>query len=393
MARMLVGIKVLDLTRLLPGPFCTQLLADLGAEVIKVEAPGEGDGSRHLRTAVRGYGSTFLMLNRNKKSLSLNLKSKAGVEIFRRLVGKSDVVIESFRPGVVGRLGISYSALKRDNPKLIYCSLTGFGQDGPYAQRAGHDINYLSIAGLASLTGPRGGAPVPPALQVADIAAGSLMAAFAIMVALYHRENTGRGQFIDVAMLDGLMAVGQTLFGEYFSTGQLPGPGSMRLSGGYPVYGVYETKDKKYFSLGALEAKFWETLCQKVGRNDLVALSNFANEKERKHLENELKALFKTRTREEWTALLADEDACGTPVLSVEEAMNDPHLKHRGMLAEAPHPNEGTIPQIAFPIRFSDGQPVPMGPAPRLGQHTDQVLLSAGYTRPEIEKLRKDKVI
>lgn len=393
MARMLVGIKVLDLSRLLPGPFCTQLLADLGAEVIKVEAPGEGDGSRHQRTAIRGYGSSFLMLNRGKKSIALNLKSKAGVEIFRRLAGKADLIVESFRPGVVDRLGIGYNALKRDNRKLIYCSLTGFGQDGPYAQRPGHDINYLSYSGLAGLTGPRGGAPLPPGLQVADIAAGALFAAFALMTALYHRERTGRGQYIDVAMLDGLFAVGQSVFGEYFSTGQLPGPGAMRLAGGYPVYGIYETKDKKYFALGALEEKFFFTFCERAGREDLKKLHRFSTDKERDKLEKELKALFKQKTRDEWTELVAALDTCGSPVLDFEEAMNDPQVRHRRLFFSGLHPQDGELPQVAFPVKFSDAEPIPPSAAPRLGQHTEEVLMSVGYNRAEIERFKKDKVI
>jgi crotonobetainyl-CoA:carnitine CoA-transferase CaiB-like acyl-CoA transferase len=392
MAQVLVGTRVLDLTRLLPGPFCTQMLADLGAEVIKVEAPGEGDYSRTLYTAIRGYGSTFLMLNRNKKSITLNLKKQAGAEVFRRLAGSADVVIESFRPGVVDRLGIGYKSLKRDNRKLIYCSLTGFGQDGPYAQRAGHDINYLSYSGIGSLTGPKGGPPVPLGIQAADIAGGALTAAFAVMTALYHREQTGRGQFIDVAMLDGLLAVGQTLVGEFLSTGRAPGPGTMRLTGGYPVYGIYETKDGKHFAIGALEAKFWEIFCKKAGRPDLILLHQAARDKESEKLEKELKALFKQKTRAEWSALLEGEDACASPVLTMDEVMKDPHLKHRGMFVTGPHPEEGEVTQVAFPVKFSDITPEPPGPAPQLGQHTEEILLSVGYTKKEIEGFKKDGV-
>jgi len=303
------------------------------------------------------------------------------------------VVVEGFRPGVVDRLGIGYNSLKRDNRKLIYLSLTGYGQDGPYAQRPGHDVNYLSFAGLASLTGHRGGTPVSPGVQAADVAGGALMAAFAVMVGLYHRERTGRGQYIDVAMMDGLLAMGQTLFGEYFSTGTLPGPGTMRLSGGYPCYGIYETSDKKYFALGALEEKFYETFCRKAGRPDLIAGHNFKNETERAKLEKELRALFKQRTREEWTQLLADEDVCGSPVLTLAEALADPQAAHRKMFMEGPHPEGGTVPQVAFPIKFSDAEQIPPGAAPRLGQHTEEVLLAVGYTRNEIERFKKEGVV
>jgi crotonobetainyl-CoA:carnitine CoA-transferase CaiB-like acyl-CoA transferase len=395
MSRMLVGIKVLDLSRLLPGPYCTQMLADLGAEVIKVERPGEGDPARNLRTRINGHGSTFVMTNRNKKSMTLNLKTREGAEIFRRLAGNADVIVESFRPGVVDRLGISYQALRRDNRKLIYLSLTGYGQDGPYAQRAGHDINYVAAAGLAALTGPRGGVPVPMGLQVADIAGGALLGAFAIMSALYHREHTGRGQYIDVAMLDGVLSVAQSLFGEYLATDKDPAPGSMRLSGGYPPYGVYETKDKQYFSLAALEPQFWETFCKKAGREDLIALHDSGWDIDRDKLEAELRQLFKSKTRDEWSALLADEDTCAAPVLTMAELINHPQLKHRGMIISGPHPDpdQPPIPQIAFPIKFSEVEAIPAGPSPRLGQHSTEILKSVGYSKIEISEFKKKGVI
>lgn len=390
---MLDGIRVLDLTRLLPGPFCTQLLADLGAEVIKVEAPGEGDYARAHRTSINGYGSTFLMLNRNKKSITLNLKAKPGIQIFRRLAGNADLVVEGFRPGVVDRLGISYKALKRDNPKLLYCSLSGYGQDGPYAGLAGHDINYMSYAGLTSLTGERDGKPMPLGIQAADVAAGGIMAAFGIMAAVFHRERTGRGQYIDVSMLDGLLSVGQTLFGEYMATGKVPGPATMRLNGGYPVYGIYETKDGKFFSLGALEEKFWIVFCEKAGREDLKKFHDSGWDKDRDRLEDELKKLFKTRSRDEWTELVAGEDACGSPVLGIDEALENEQARHRGMFIEVPHPEKGKVTQVAFPIKFSDAKTETPKAAPRLGQHTQEILRSVGYTKQEIEEFGEQGVV
>lgn len=393
MANMLVGVRVLDLSRLLPGPFCTQLLADLGAEVIKVEMPGEGDYSRSLRTRIEDYGTSFLMLNRGKKSMTLNLKAKLGPEVFRRLAGRSDVVVEGFRPGVVDRLGIGYQRLKRDNPKLIYLALTGYGQSGPYVDRPGHDVNYISYAGLGGLTGPRGGTPVPPGMQTGDIAGGALMAAFAIMGALYMRERTGRGQYIDVAMLDGLLCMGQTLFGEYLSTGKSPGPAQMRLSGGYPVYGIYETKDKKYVAIGALEKKFWDTFCKKAGRPELKEMHYSGWDKERNKLEKELKALFKTKTRDEWDRLLSEEDTCCSPVLGLDEIQDDPQVKARNMIVEGPHPEGKPFPQVAFPIKFSEAEPMPLRAAPRLGEHTDEMLANAGYSKREIKELKKQGVV
>ena len=393
MAQMLVGIKVVDLSRLLPGPFCTQLLADLGAEVIKVEVPGEGDPSRGLRTAINGYGSTFLMLNRSKKSITLNLKAKEGVEVFRRLAGRADVVVESFRPGVMERLGIDYQRIKRDNRKLIYCSLTGWGQSGPYARRPGHDINYLAVAGLAGITGARGGKPVPPGVQVADIAGGSLMAAFGIMAALYHRERTGRGQYLDVAMLDGLIAVGQTLLGEHLAGANPAGPGTMRLNGGYPVYGIYETKDKKHLTLGNLEKKFFDAFCNKAGRPDLKEFHYSGFDKNRDRLEKELTKLVKTRTRDEWVELLSDADTCAAPALELGEMMEDPQVRHRKLIVTGPHPEGGELQQAGFPIKFSEAEPEPPRTAPKLGEHTEEVLLAVGYTKKELELFREKGVI
>jgi crotonobetainyl-CoA:carnitine CoA-transferase CaiB-like acyl-CoA transferase len=388
-----MGVRVLDLTRLLPGPFSTQLLCDLGAEVIKIERPGEGDGARSLFINIGGYGASFLMLNRGKKSLTLDLKNKFGAEVFRRLAGSADVIVESFRPGVMDRLGLSYNHLRRDNRKLIYCSLTGYGQEGPYAQRAGHDLNYLCYAGLAATTGPRGGAPVPPGIQAGDVAAGAMMAALGVMAALFNREHTGRGQYIDVAMMDGLMAVGQTLFGEYFATGNVPGPATMRLSGGYPVYAIYETKDGGQFALCALEKKFWDVFCDKVGREDLKEMHGPGWDEKRDELETELKKIFKNKTRDQWTELLVDEDTCGTPVLGMDEVIDDPQVKHRKMIFECPHPEEGTVRQVAFPVKFSDIEPADPKPAPRLGQHTDEILMAIGYSRKEIRELHKEGVV
>jgi len=393
MANILVGTRILDLTRYLPGPFCTQMLSDLGAEVIKIESPGQGDPTRAGENRFRDFGSTFLMLNRNKKSVTLNLKSREGIEVFRRMAGNSDVVVESFRAGTAGRLGIGYDKLRKDNRKLIYCSLTGYGQDGPYAERSGHDLNFLACSGLASLTGAAGGPPVPPAVQVGDIAGGAIMAAFGIMAALYSREKTGRGQYLDVSMLDGLLAVGQNLLGEALASGRPPGPGAMRLNGGYPPYRIYETKDGKYFALAALEEKFWNNFCEAVGRDDLKSMHQPETEKQRRKLEQELEKLFKSRTRDEWTSLLVDAEACATPVLEVDEVSEDPHVAGRMMIVKGPHPDEGDVPQVSFPLRFSEAAHQKPGPAPHLGEHTDEVMASLGYSKEEVRLLREKGII
>jgi crotonobetainyl-CoA:carnitine CoA-transferase CaiB-like acyl-CoA transferase len=393
MAQMLVGVKVLDLSWLLPGPFCTQMLADLGADVLKIERPGDGDPARHVRTKFGEHGSTFIMINRNKRSMTLNLKSREGSEIFRRLAGAADVIIEAFRPGVAERLGISYQNLRRDNRKLIYCSLTGWGQDGPYANLPGHDLNFLAHSGLASVTGHRGGQALPMGIQVGDIAGGALMAAFAIMSALYHRQNTGRGQYIDVAMIDGLMSVAQNLYGEFFSSGVSPDVGTLRLSGGFPGYMIYETKDKKNFVIATLEEKFWRNFCNLTDRPDLVDLHKSGWDLDRDKMDKELREIFKTKTRDEWTSLLSSEETCCSPVLQFDEVGQDPHVKYRKMFIEGPHPDGGTTPQVAFPIKFSDVEPIKPGPAPRLGEHTDEALMSAGYTREEIREFKEKGIV
>ncbi|MFO8058568.1 MAG: CaiB/BaiF CoA-transferase family protein, partial [bacterium] len=315
------------------------------------------------------------------------------VQVFRRMVGTADVVVESFRAGTASRLDIGYDKLKKDNRKLIYCSLTGYGQDGPYSARAGHDLNFLALSGLASLTGPEGGPPVPPGVQVGDIAGGAIMAAFGIMSALYSRERTGRGQYLDVSMLDGLLSVGQNLIGEAAASGNPPGPGSMRLNGGYPPYNIYETRDGKYFALAALEEKFWNNFCEKVEREDLKPLHHPETEEQRVNLEKELEELFKSRTRDEWTSLLADGEACASPVLDVDEVPHDPHVAGREMIVEGPHPREGKVPQVAFPLKFSEAVPREPGPAPELGEHTDEILTSIGYNKDEIRIFREKGVI
>lgn len=394
MATALDGIRVLDLSRLLPGPYASLLLADLGAEVIKVEEPGLGDYARwnppHYGNT--GVGSTYIMLNRNKKSLALNLKSERGKEIFRRLVRHSDVVLESFRPGVMDRLGVGYAALKLLNPRLIYCAITGYGQDGPYKDHVGHDINYMGYAGALGITGERGRGPLMPGVQVADIGGGSLMAAFAILAALIHRERSGKGQFLDVSMTDGVVSWLAIHFGPYFATGRVPQRGEERLNGGWVCYGIYGCKDGKYVTIGALEPKFWANFCKVIGREDLVE-HQYATGAKRDEVEGELRALFKTKTQGQWLELLQSVDICAGPVNSLADAVENPQLRHRELFQNLEHPRHGPIRQVGFPVKFSATPARMESPPPDLGEHTDEVLSRLGYSGEEIAGFRKDGVV
>jgi crotonobetainyl-CoA:carnitine CoA-transferase CaiB-like acyl-CoA transferase len=385
---------MLDLSRLLPGPYCSLLFADLGAEVIKVEEPGLGDYGRLTRPhwGDSGVGAYFLLLNRNKKSLSLNLKTEGGKTAFRRLVETADVLLESFRPGVMDRLGLGWTALERINPRLVYCALTGYGQDGPYRDLVGHDINYMGYAGALSVTGPRGGPPLMPGVQVADLGGGALPAAFAIAAALFQRRESGRGQLVDAAMTDGVVSWLAPYFGPFFATGQLPARGEERLNGGWVCYQVFETADGRHVTLGALEPKFWANFCRLVGREDLVPLQ-YAEGEARDRAEAELRALFRTRPRDEWLRLLHSEDVCAGPVLTLDEVARDPQLVHRGLFGEVRHPTLGPIPQVGSPVKLS-ASPARMETAPPdLGAHTDEILGGLGYDADAIAALRREGAI
>jgi len=392
MMDVLQGVKILDLARLLPGNFCTLLLADYGADVLKIEDTDRGDYGRWSSPLVRTQSAYFLGLNRNKRSMKLNLKTEKGRAIFMQLAERNDVILEGFRPGVVSRLGIGYDAVRKVNPGIIYCSLSGFGQDGPYRNKVGHDINYIGIGGILGITGQRDGAPTIPAIQIADIGGGGMMAALGILMSLVHQRKTGRGQYIDISMLDGVVSWLSMFASRYFVDGEIPRRGEMMLNGQFPCYRVYRTKDDKHITIGALEAKFWEDLCHALEREDLIP-RQYATGPQGDEAISQLEEIFLTRTRDEWVNFLENFEICHGPVNDFQETFSDPQVVHRGMVLEVDHPTEGKIKQVGFPIKFSENPGRIRLPTPGYGEHTREVLESLGYTQVDIDSLEKSGVI
>jgi crotonobetainyl-CoA:carnitine CoA-transferase CaiB-like acyl-CoA transferase len=389
--RPLDGITVLDLTRLLPGAVATMMLGDFGAEIIKIEEPGIGDPARHSRAGIKQPGAYFLATNRNKRSVTINLKHERGREVFLKLVEKADALVEGFRPGVMDRLGVGYETLKALNPRLIYCAITGYGQDGPYRLRAGHDANYLSVAGLLAVNGPKGGAPTLSGVQLADLAGGSLHAVIGVLLALQARARTGKGQFVDVSMTDGSLAMMYVPFASFLANGAQPQRGNEGLSGRYACYQIYETKDGRYLSLGALEHKFWENACRVLGREDFIG--KCFNDGAQEEMIVAFREIFKTRTAAEWLAAFENVDTCVALVNDIAEMIEDPQIKHRGLIAEVEHPTEGRLKQIAPTVKLSATPGEISLPPPRLGEHTREILKSLDYDDETIESLAREGVV
>jgi crotonobetainyl-CoA:carnitine CoA-transferase CaiB-like acyl-CoA transferase len=386
----LQGIRVLDMTWAGPGPFCSTLLGDIGAEIIKIHEPHpERRGGPILYTFPDS--STFPGL-RNCRTMGLNLKAKDGHSIFHELAKTVDVLIESFRPGVVKRLGIDYDTIKKVNPAIVYASLTGYGQDGPYRDLVGHDINYISIGGLLGITGTAGGAPVIPGIPIADFAAGGLSAAFAITAALMARERVGRGQFVDVSLTDAVVGLLSIWINPYLVWGIVSQRGETWLNGHWPWYNVYETKDGKHISVGALEPWFYANLCQLLGREDFIEHQYTEGEK-RDEIVRYFKQTFLTKTRDEWVEILRKQDTCVAPVYSIDELVSDPQLIARGMIAEMPHPIFGHVKQVGSMLKLADSPFQVRNWATRFGQHTEEILLGLGYDAARIDALRQAGVI
>jgi alpha-methylacyl-CoA racemase len=392
---LLAGIRVLDLSRLLPGPFCSLYLAQMGAEVIKLEEPDGGDYAR-------GMGELFAQVNRGKKSVTLDLRHEEDHEAFLKLVDSADVVLESFRPGVMDKLGCGYEALRARNPKLVYAALTGYGQTGPYRDWAGHDMNYLALAGVLDQIGVAGGPPAQSNLQIADLAGGALTCALGILAAVIGARSSGQGTMVDVSMMDGSMAMMPIALAALRQDGKLPKRGAGLLTGLLPNYRVYRCRDGKYLAVGALEPKFFMRLLNVLGdklppplkkllpgarpgsgaaggktrsgnKDPFGKLDRLLGDPRRARLVTApirlaLAGLFRTRTRDQWAALLADQDCCVTPVLALDEVLDNEHVRARGMVED-----DHGKPALALPIRFDEPLPA-CAPAPALGEHTAEVL-------------------
>lgn len=401
----LEGIKILDLAHLPPGALCTMILGDLGADVIKIEAPAGADGrgagvNASLSGVERDKQAAFDALNRNKRSIGLNLRSENGCQIFYRLAQTTDVIVEGFRPGVVKRLGVDYEAIKTINPRVIYCSLSGYGQDGPYSSLPGHDVNYISIAGALGLLGTSDGPPIVPLNLLADFAGASLHGVIGILSALVARDKTGVGQYVDIAYTDGVMSLLTWFISNYFSSGAMFKKGETWLHGAYPYYGVYEAKDGKYVSLGCVEPWFWENLCRALGKEEYipyhVSPEHFLHKPEGEKWEeisSSLKQVFLTKTRDEWFEFLTQKDVPVGKVYTLDEVFRDPQVLHRQMVVEIEHPTLGKVKQAGIAIKLSETPGKIRRLSPLFGEHTEEILMGLGYTQTQISELHQAKVI
>jgi crotonobetainyl-CoA:carnitine CoA-transferase CaiB-like acyl-CoA transferase len=384
------GLHVLDLSRLLPGPLCTMILGDLGADVVKIEQPGIGDYARFAPPLIGDTGSAFLMLNRNKRSITLNLRNTEAKGILHKLATRADVFVESYQPGVAERLGVGYPAISEVNERIIYCSISGFGQTGPYRDLVGHDLNYLSYSGAIGATGLKGGPPVIPAIQISDIQS-AIYAAVAITAALYRREKTGEGEFIDVSLMDTAVAAMIMPLSYHFAGASIE-RGGWFLSGGAPFYNVYETKDRKFISIGSLEPKFWVELCKALGveeyQDQQIASAEISQE-----IKADLAEKFRGKKRDEWVKILNEREVPCGPVYDVSEVPADPQVKARQMIFEMETEAFGKLNQLATPIRISHNPLIIRSAPPKLGQHTFEILRELGYSTSEVERLKTEGAI
>ncbi|GAB7011214.1 CaiB/BaiF CoA-transferase family protein [Halorubrum trueperi] len=378
---------IVDLTRLLPGPYATQLLSDLGAEVIKIEPPKTGDYARTIGQIDESIDSpTFLMLNRNKKSVVLDLKTDRGTAVFQRLIESADAVVEQFRPGVVDELGIGYEDVRRVNPDIVYCSITGYGQESPYEDRPGHDLNYIGVGGLLDMTRGDDGEVVIPGFPIADLTSG-MFAAMSILAALVQREQSGRGEYIDISMADAIVSLATSMLGGPLMTGENPTGSQIMITGTYPCYGIYTSKDGVEFTLAAIEPKFWHEFCAAVERPDLRENHLSEDDEIREEVRDEVAAEFASRTRAELVEAFEQHDVPFGIVNSLVDVPADPHVQARDMVTGITHPEVDALDQIRFPAEFSNGLEDIRSPPPKLGEHTREILTEVGYTNSEIDNL------
>ena len=385
----LKGIKIIDFTRLLPGPMATMMMADMGAEVIKVEDPSSPDYIRDFAPFIDEQAAYYLAVNRSKRSLAINYLSEEGRKVVLELVKNADIFIEQFRPGVMAKIGLGYEQLKAINPKLIYVSITGYGQDGPCAQHAGHDLNYIGYGGLLGVTGSE--QPIIPGGQIADIAGGGYMAMNACMAALLSRQATGEGQYVDVSMTDCIMPLVTFPFADHVSGGN-PQRGKLPLSGGLANYNAYACKDGKYIALGSLEPKFWEAFCDVVNKPAWKTRIMDSGE-DKEHLKQEVAALFQSRTQTEWLELAKGNDICLSPVLDMADLANDPQLQHRSMVVPQTLPSGATYNTIGIPLKFGGTPAVISWNAPTLGEDTIAILKELGYAESVIKDMLDAQVV
>ena len=387
----LKGVKVLDFTMLLPGPLCTMYLGDLGAEVIKVEHPIAFDNTRKMGpnfSQNKDINIYYYLLNRNKKSIAINYKRKEGVEILKKILPKFDIIVEGFRPGMMEEVGLGYDDVKKINPKIIYCSISGFGKDSPYRDFAGHDANYLALSGILDLIGDE--KPILPAVQLADILGGTMTALTGILAALYYREKTGEGQFIDVSITDSVMQVATLSIGDFLAEQKSPTRNKTHLSGLLPNYQIYECKNNRYVVLAALEGPFFQVFLKQIQREDLLKPTIQGKYEE---VKQELANYFKSKTFEDLEPIFKNPNACLFPILNLKETFENPHFLERGSIVQISDRELGIIKIPGSPFKFSNTATSYRLPPPKLGEHTEDFLKALNYSENELLELENKRII
>ena len=390
--RPLDGIRVLDLSRLLPGPYASHILASFGADVIKIEKPGEGDYMREYLPQVQGFNATFLTINRGKRSIAIDLRKPAGKEVFQTLVQRSDVVLDGFRPGVMDKLGLGYEDLSKLNPKIVYAALTGYGQTGPNAQRAGHDLNYLALSGMLDLLGGADGVPLVPGIQIADVAAGALPTVIGILLALQHRAKSKTGQMVDISMFDSLLGLMPVQVANYTATKRRPMRGHERLFGRYACYNIYPVRNGRFMVIAALEPKFWAALCTAIERQDLIE-DQYVEGHAQDILIAELTRIFQKKQVDEWMEIFGEIDACVTEVREISRSVQDDNSTQRGLITPIRGKDGEVYEQLGVFPRLSDAPGYIAGDAPRRGEHTRQILRSLKYPAKQIDEMVAAEIV